>query len=161
MMIVSYNWTTAPLVNGAKTQTWRSWDHDYARRFQPGNHVQAWDRGPRNHGVHVATLLVVSCGEQRSDLMPESFYETEGLAWMAAHPESHPKTIFGHPFTPYQVSRERFNEWRRSAEWGYVLTTEIITLLPGADRYLIHQKGSPHAETEIPPPPGRPHAREL
>lgn len=138
MMIVSYNWTTAALVNGAKTQTWRDWAQDYARKFKPGNLIKGYDRGPRNRGQHVATLRVVSCQEYRSSQMLDSFYETEGLKFYFDHPEMAPKHIFGEPFTPYLVSRERFNRWRQDAEWGYVLTTELLDIIhPAADPYLL------------------------
>ena len=123
-MIISFAWTTAPLLAGVKTMTWRDWTDDYADQARRAEKVQAWDKLPRSHGSYLGkdlpghSLSIIKC--TTADML-DSDYEDEGLAWMAQHPESWPKTIFGKPFDPYYVSREFFDRRREEAEPGYIV----------------------------------------
>jgi uncharacterized protein YqfB (UPF0267 family) len=128
-MLISFAWTTAPLLAGAKTMTWRDWSADFAQRFRPGDQVQAWDKNPRNHGQHVADIRIVSVRCIHADELADEDYAAEGLEWMAQHPESWPKTIFGEKFRPYHVSRERFDAFRRSGETGYCVRFDQVEVL--------------------------------
>lgn len=122
VMILSFTWTTPPLLAGVKTMTWRDWTEDYADRVRRAGRVAAWDRLPRAHGHFLGRslrLLEVTKGTTAD--MQDSDYEAEGLAWMAANPESCPKTIFGKPFLPLYVSREYFDHRRHDAEPGYIV----------------------------------------
>lgn len=142
MSMISFAWTTSALVNGGKTETWRDWNHRYASQFRAGRYVDAWDRSPRNHGVKVAKLRLThdatfTCSRE----VPKSFYETEGLQWYHDHPEMWPKTIFGQPFTGFQVSPERFALWRASGHYGWVVSFEVLEIyLPAANRYLLPER---------------------
>lgn len=127
--IVSFAWTTPPLIAGAKTFTWREWNERYARSFKAGELVAAYDKSQRNHGHQVATIRLTRaplyvCAATLAD----EDYEHEGLKWMAGHPESWPKTIFGEKFTPYHVSWQHFADFRERAEWGWDIRFELVGL---------------------------------
>lgn len=120
MRIISFSYTTAALLAGAKSCTRRDWNHRYAQTFQAGERMAAYNRSPRFHGDHVATirLLAKPTFEPLAD-MPDSDYDAEGFAWLSEHPESWPKTTQGMPAGPvfrHQFSREGFNMWRYSDE---------------------------------------------
>lgn len=86
-MIVSFGWTTPPLLHGVKTVTRREWTDEYAAKFREGMTLDAWNTSPRNVRANphkVATIrLTAPVLRQPAREAPESDYEAEGLAWMA------------------------------------------------------------------------------
>jgi hypothetical protein len=56
MKIISFAWTTRPLLERKKTVTRRCWTDDYANRFKRADLVKAYDKSPRFGGKHVATI---------------------------------------------------------------------------------------------------------
>ena len=81
-MIISFAWTTLPLLTGDKTVTRRRWTKDYASRFHAGDLVDAYDRSPRAGGQKVATIRL-TCDPYRERLadMPEEDLAAEGGLW--------------------------------------------------------------------------------
>ena len=128
-MLISFAWTTAPLLAGAKTMTVREWDHRYAAHFHGGDIVDAWDKLPRAHGRKVATIKLIGDPVRGStaDLL-DSDYEAEGLAWLRDHPDSWPKTLFGRKFHPDLVSRPAFNERRRDADPIWIIRFALVSV---------------------------------
>ena len=83
MKHISFSWTTAALLAGAKTCTRRSWNDAYAKRFHAGDLVAAYDKSPRAGGKQIATIRLTRDPYQEfvRDAPPED-YQREGLAWM-------------------------------------------------------------------------------
>lgn len=125
-MLISFSWTVGPLLAGVKTLTWREWDDAFAAKFRPGQLVDAWDRGPRQHGKKVATIKIISVAKMSLADLSDDDYEAEGLGWLARHPEACPKTIWGQKFQPYFVSREHFDQRRRDGEQGYAIRFDLV-----------------------------------
>lgn len=119
MPLISFSWTSPPLIAGRKTMTWRDWDDTYARQFKPGQLVAAYNRSPRNHGVMVATIRITSVEKIPISHLTDEDYELEGLAYLHEHPEQCPKTLFGQKFMPWMVTREAFDLRRQSGEVGW------------------------------------------
>jgi len=110
--IISFAWTTAALLAGAKSVTRREWDHEYARRFRAGDVVLAYDRSPRAHGRHVATIQLTQAPTWEAlGMMPDSDYEAEGFAWFERHPEELRKLEQRGIYLP--VPFARFKKWRQ------------------------------------------------
>ena len=83
MRIISFAWTTAPLLAGAKTVTRRHWQDGYAATFRVGERLLAYDRSPRFGGQPVALIeLTEAPRKESSAAAPLSDYVAEGLAWM-------------------------------------------------------------------------------
>lgn len=82
MIAISFAWTTPALVTGNKTCTRREWDDRYARRFQIGDLIAAYDRQPRFRGCQVATLRLTTTPVYSAEL-PEEDYEREGFRWLS------------------------------------------------------------------------------
>lgn len=85
-MIISFAWTTAALLAGAKTVTRRDWKKQHAMQFAKGKLVDAYDRSPRTHGRKVATIRILRDPyvAWSTDLTDED-YEREGFNWLKAH----------------------------------------------------------------------------
>ncbi len=124
--IISFAWTTPALVAGHKTVTRRDWDDDYARTFQPGQIVHAYDRSPRHRGNHVATLRIVSVTKEANSETPDSDYEAEGMAYLAKHPDALPKA----KRIDYleQVSWGGFVWWRLCEGESWVIRFEVVSI---------------------------------
>src|SRR4051812_48441921 len=118
-MIISFAWTTPPLLAGRKTMTWRDWDDDFASRFHPGQLVDAYNRSPRNHGEKVATIRIVSVTKMSPSDLSDDDWEAEGLAYLFEHPEQCPKTLFGEKFRRDIVTFEGFKQRCAEAVDGY------------------------------------------
>jgi len=83
MSIISFSWTTAPLVAGAKTVTRREWKDEYAAQFRTGQRLAAYDRSPRFGGQAVAVIELTEAPYRESSAdAPQSDYAAEGLAWL-------------------------------------------------------------------------------
>lgn len=122
--IISFAYTTPALLAGAKTVTRRGWYDDYARRFKLGDIIHAYDRSPRHHGNHVATIRIVSCTKKPDAETSHSDYEDEGLEWLTEHPESLPK---GNRIAYLDgCSREFFEDWRRSGGSIWLVPFEVV-----------------------------------
>ena len=129
MKIISFAWTTAPLLAGHKTMTWREWNPKYAASFKPGEIVQAWDKLPRAGGQRIGLVRIISIDQAETSDMLASDYEAEGMAWLAAHPEAWPKAIFGKVPTAETFSREAFEQRRREPfmySVGYIVRFQWI-----------------------------------
>lgn len=127
MLIVSFGWTVAALMAGAKSCTRRNWNDNYAHKFHCGMEVQAWDRLPRAGGQKVALIrLTADVYQQRTGLMDANDYRLEGLLWM----EMQGIKIKG------QHPREFFEQWKEADELVYVVRFQLIRRLVPAELYL-------------------------
>jgi hypothetical protein len=81
--IISFAWTSAPLLAGRKTVTRRNWNPRHARRFHAGDLIAAYDRQPRFRGRQIATIRLTAEPylERFSDLQ-DSEWEAEGFAYL-------------------------------------------------------------------------------
>jgi len=128
VLIVSFAWTTAALLAGAKSCTRRSWNDDYARRFKAGAVVQGWDRLPRVGGQQVAIIrLTTDPYLQRTSQMTEMDYRAEGLEWM----EQNGILIRG------KYPRQFFDQWKAADELVYVVRFQLMKRLVPAELYLV------------------------
>ncbi len=85
MRSISFAWTAPALLVGRKTVTRRDWSDAYARRFQAGDHVAAYDRSPRFGGKRVAVIELEHFPYQESTaVMPSEDWEREGFAYLAS-----------------------------------------------------------------------------
>ena len=127
MRQISFAWTTAALLAGAKSVTRRDWDRAYADAFYAGEKVAAYDRQPRYRGKQVAVIELM----QRPYLealaaMPDYDYEAEGWAYYEQHPEVRPKTILGGRVDDTTFTRAGFERWRRSGGEMYVVRFKLL-----------------------------------
>ena len=127
MKIVSFAWTSPALVAGRKTVTRRDWNDDYARRFKAGDLVAAYNRQPRHRGEQIATIRIVSVAKEPLSTMPDSDYEGEGFAFLAANPHLLPKS--GDFSDPWMVSRERFAQSQRASACMWVVRFELVEVV--------------------------------
>lgn len=84
MRILSFGWTTPPLVARQKRCTRRDWDPEYAARFLRGEYLQAYDKSPRFHGKPLGTIRLTETPVYTSNL-PEEDFELEGFAFCMRH----------------------------------------------------------------------------
>lgn len=130
MKILSFAHTTPPLLAGHKTVTRRAWTDGYARRFAAGELVQAYDRSPRIHGQAVAVIrLTAAPTYEPLARMPDADYEGEGFAWLFAHPEALPKTLWGKKCVREDFSWHSFGWWRAQGGSMWVVRFEIVERL--------------------------------
>jgi hypothetical protein len=128
MSFITFAWTTAALLAGAKTCTRRSWDPRYARQFKAGDVVDAYDRSPRNRGRVVAYIeLLVDAYLESTELMPDSDWEAEGFRYLNEHPEVRPRHILGHAAAPDEFTFEGgFARWRASKDLMWVVRFRLL-----------------------------------
>ncbi len=135
MRILSFAYTTAPLIARIKGVTRREWSADFAARFRKGEFVQAWDRNPRNGGRQVGVIQLTDRPRLEPNAwMPDSDYEAEGFAYLYAHPEVLPKTIFGHKASREDFSWDAFCRWRWNGKSMWVVRFEIVQILSDAQQ---------------------------
>ncbi len=109
-MIISFAWTSAPLIAGHKTVTRRDWTDNYASQFKAGMLVDAYDRQPRFKGKKIALIqLQTDPILMANEDMPDEDYEAEGFGYLAEHPELIPKSF---QIRPGETMLDRFNLWR-------------------------------------------------
>lgn len=127
MRIISFAYTSPALLAGAKTVTRREWNDDYAGRFRSGECVAAYDRSPRAHGRQIAVIRLTQAPTfEPMATMPYSDYEAEGFAWLLAHPEAWPKTIFGRKCVGNKdFSQYAFEQWRKSGGSMWVVRFQL------------------------------------
>jgi uncharacterized protein YqfB (UPF0267 family) len=129
MPLISFAWTTPPLIAGRKTMTWRNWDDRYARQFKPGQLVDAYNRSPRQHGEKVATVRILSVEKISPSTLTDDDWEAEGLAYLYEHPEQCPKTLFGEKYRPDMVTLEGFRKRCQESEDGWCVRFELVEVL--------------------------------
>lgn len=130
MKIISFAYTTPPLLAGAKNVTRREWDERYAGTFRAGQLIAAYDRSPRFKGKHVATIRLTAAPTfEPMAQMPDADYEGEGFAWLYANPHTLPKTLFGEPCNRETFSRAGFERWRRSGASMWVCRFELVEVI--------------------------------
>ncbi len=117
MRVISFAWTTPALLAGMKTVTRREWNDSYARQFEAGDLVAAYDRSPRYGGRQVATLRLL-CAPYQENIAdaPEEDYVAEGLEWMNARglrANRMPPNLF-------------WSAWRRSRAVVWVVRFELV-----------------------------------
>lgn len=117
-MIVSFRWTTEPLLTGHKTVTRREWSDDHAEKFQTGTIIQAYDKSPRNGGIQVATLIVKSVTNESTISMTKEDYRKEGFAY-----------LYG-KYGIDDASPAAFEAWRRADILLWVCRFEVINSTP-------------------------------
>lgn len=140
MRILSFAYTTPPLVAGAKTVTRREWDDEYAAQFRAGQLVAAYDRSPRFRGRQVAVIrLTAAPTYEPNAAMPDSDYAAEGFEWLHAHPEALPKTLWGKPCTLDDFSRDGFERWRRNGGSMWVVRFELVQVLAPQPAAMVQQ----------------------
>ena len=123
MLIISFAWTTAALLAGAKSCTRRNWDDDYAWKFKAGMDVQGYDRGPRVGGRQVAIVRLIAAPYlERTGVMPERDYASEGLLWMEK------KGIKIRGMEP----REFWEKWKAADELVYVVRFQLMSVVSGS-----------------------------
>lgn len=133
MKIISFAYTTPPLLAGAKTVTRREWDERYAAGFRAGDLIAAYDRSPRFRGRHVATIRLTAAPTlEPLAQMPDADYDGEGFRWLYEHPEALPKTLWGAPCTREDFSWDGFLQWRRSRDSMWVCRFELLELVGAA-----------------------------
>lgn len=131
-MLISFGWTAQALISGEKTTTLRQWNPRYAARFHQGQLVDAWNRGPRQHGYKIATIRLTEglryrwLGELYDDA--EAYWRSEGFAFYHAHPETMPRTIFGRSTKGIDFSLDWFRQLleEKADERYYVLRFEMV-----------------------------------
>lgn len=130
MRLLSFAYTTAPLLARVKRVTRRQWSADYALRFRAHELIRAYDRDPRYRGKHVADVRLIRRPYlQPISEMPDGDYELEGFRYLYEHPETRPRTIFGEKVTPHTFSWEWFEEWRASGESYWVVRFELVRVV--------------------------------
>jgi hypothetical protein len=116
MMLVSFQWTSLPLLAGAKSVTRRDWQLGYAKRFYVGDRISAWDFNPRNGGQKIGELVIDSIQRELMTGMPDSDYEAEGFAYLHERYDS------------YVTSHESFDMWRQSGGLVWTLRFSIESI---------------------------------
>lgn len=109
-MIITFAWTSAPLLAGRKTVTRREWSDNYAARFKKNMMVDAYDRQPRFKGKKIAVIqLTHDPVLMANEDMPDSDYEAEGFAYLEGNRHLVPKAFH---MMPGETMLDRFNLWR-------------------------------------------------
>jgi hypothetical protein len=116
--IISFAYTSWPLIAGVKTVTRRSWKEDYAKRFSAGDVIHAYDRSPRFGGKKIATIeLTKKPYLEHLSKMPDDDYEKEGLKWLDENQQFIP--IF---------NRIDFYKWRKEDYFMWVVRYKIVSV---------------------------------
>lgn len=125
--IISFAYMTPAMLAGVKKVTRRDWDAEYARRFQSGELIKAYDRSPRFGGSHVAYIRLTRRPYfEPIAQMPDDDYVLEGFKYLYEHPEIRPKMIFGEKVTRETFSWDWFCDWRASGESLWVVRFELV-----------------------------------
>ena len=128
-MILSFNWTLAPVLAGEKTFTWREWNVNHARKFHQGDQVTIYDKQPRSGGKPRGLIVMTKPPIYRcSDTLSDLDWEREGFKWLQEHPEHHPEKLWGKPFDPAMLTFEAFEERRRKREMGWDVRFELVEI---------------------------------
>jgi len=122
MMHISFGWTSPAVKARYKDTTRRDWKDSHAKKFKPGDLVNAYDKDPRYGGVCFGIIRIKSLFKEPIADMPDSDYEREGFAFLFQNPHLVPKSM------PIDVSPEGFNAWRDSGETYYTVRFEIVEL---------------------------------
>lgn len=128
MKIISFGYTTAPLLAGRKTITRRDWNDEYALKFRPNEIVQAYDKSPRFGGKKIGEVKINWIDKLHPRNMPDSDYEEEGFAWLDENPEFIHKNFIFRDGTKDMF--KYFRMWRRFGKSSWAIKFEPIFLLP-------------------------------
>jgi hypothetical protein len=86
--IISFAWTAAAFEPGVKSVTRRRWNDHYARSFQAGDLLQAWDKVPFAGGKRIGTIRLTKAPyKQAWRDVPDEHYWFEGFAHLNGLPE--------------------------------------------------------------------------
>ena len=134
MKYISFAWTTPALLAGRKTVTRRDWNDRYARTFQPGELVQAYDKLPRNGGKPIALLRIVSVTKERDADTPDIDWEAEGFAWFDEQERARAARGKASTAIARRVSWPGFVRWRQNAgdAMSWVVRFELVEILAKA-----------------------------
>jgi hypothetical protein len=121
MKIISFAWTSVPLLARRKTRTRRQWDDNYAATFKLGETVQAYDRSPRFKGKRIALIKILSLEKQDISLLAEEDYEKEGFKYMEEQGLKMPGRFAN------QSPRIAFNQWRNAGGEYWVVDFEFLS----------------------------------
>ncbi len=81
MLIISFAKTVPELLDGKKDVTRRLWKASHAKQFYPGRTAMAYDKSPRFHGKHIATIQITSIRlESLSRMLDDPKYGQRELA---------------------------------------------------------------------------------
>ncbi|EMO84353.1 hypothetical protein [Leptospira santarosai] len=127
MKIISFGYTTAPLLAGRKTITRREWKDEYALKFRPGEIIQAYDKSPRYGGKKIGELKISWIVKLYLGNMPDSDYEAEGFAWLDENPEFIHKNFILKDGTTDMW--KYFRMWRMSGKVSWAIKFEPVNLL--------------------------------
>ncbi|WP_017851985.1 hypothetical protein ACO1KB_19060 [Leptospira interrogans serovar Szwajizak] len=128
MKIISFGYTTAPLLAKRKCVTRRDWKDQYALSFRPNEIVQAYDKQARFGGKKIGEIKIVSVLNEHPNKMPDSDYEDEGFAWLDENPDFIHRTFIHTNGT--KNMRKYFRMWRMFGKPCWVIRFEPLTLLP-------------------------------
>ena len=127
MMILGFGWTWPALFATGelqKTVTRRKWINSHAKKFKAGALVSAYNKAPMYGGqkIGIIRIQVVPYKENIKN-MPDSDYYAEGFAYLAG-PGNHllPASM------PIGVTREGFEEWKKSKQKYWVVRFEVVEL---------------------------------
>ena len=116
-MFISFSWTTAPFLAGAKTMTRRYWKDSHAKKFKVGTIVDAYDKLPYRGGKKIGTIKITKKPyQQKTRLMLMHDYIREGLLWM----HQNNKKIQG------KTPDEFFNKWKEKNDTVWVVEFKKI-----------------------------------
>jgi hypothetical protein len=134
-VLISFAWTSAALLAGAKTVTRRDeWTAAHAEHFRPEQLVDAWDRLPRVKGAKKIAVIRVRRApyRERSDAIAPDQWHAEGFAWMQA---------YGSSDDVVRASRIWLG-WKQHPVELYVLEFELVsTICPGCSAVVLGPLG--------------------
>jgi hypothetical protein len=122
MLYISFAWTTAAFLAGAKCRTRRYWNDDYAEKFiriyEKHEPVGALDKLFRAGGKKIGELLLTERPfKQATGLMTEQDFIDEGLSWM----QRQGILIKG------QSPQQFFREWKLINDTPWVISFKSIS----------------------------------
>lgn len=124
-MLISFSWTTAALLSGAKTMTRRDWSRAHysavEKAFLEERPFDAWDHVPRVKGARkVAEIRLTGIrGPESTSLVGDEDYRREGFAWLRAH---------GSPEERGRV-QTIWTQWRFAPQLLYVVEFELVDVV--------------------------------
>ena len=122
-----FGWTLPALLAGHKTSTRQMWARGPGS-LRAGSVVAVYDRAARRMpaGQKRAPVAAIRLTENPTleplRAMPDTDYETEGWAWLHAHPES----LRGPDMTASDFSWEAFERWRGRDARHWVVRFELV-----------------------------------
>lgn len=129
MLYISFAWTTAALLAGAKTVTRRAWKPGHAARFRSGLIVNAFDRLPYVGGQIIAQVRLTADARIEPDSSaPDSDYEAEGFRWSLQHWDTLPASARKELTGRGALTRHAFDQWRQMGGLSTVIRFELFSI---------------------------------